>query len=256
VGIDDLAIPEVTLNRTGLKVVICQLRFDPLLRIAHDPPLQFQEMLRSAYPKLESRLSATQVELSLGEGVELMREPLRQSGGQSKWLFKTDDETWTAALDLNSVSLETTAYEHFPAFAERFRLVFNTFRECYPTITEFRRVGLRYVNVFTRDDFPGGDWRTRFNPNLIGPMADDRLGQDIVAALQVFQIAGADWTIRVRHGTEDDGYRLDMDHATESLVFDHQVVERIERFNKRLYQVFRWAISEEFLNEMEPSERS
>ena len=88
-------------------------------------------------------------------------------------------------------------------------------------------------------------------------MADPDLGSIVTSAQQQFELAGEDWTITIRHGSDPNGgYRLDIDHATETAIAAADIQERLEDFNRRIYQVFRWAISEEMYHEMEPRERN
>lgn len=254
-GLDNLQYEEVDFEKTGLEIVICQLRFDPLLRIAHEPPLHFQEALRSKFPRLTQRREAIQVQVATGSAaIQPTEAPQTEP---SVWLMHTEQGDWTAALGASYVSLETVAYKHFASFSAQLDVVLDAFEEAYPGIDTFRRVGLRYVNVFTEEEFPGRDWVTRLKPQLTGPMADSQIGDSVVSAQQQFVLAESDWTITVRHGSEGDGgYRLDLDHATRVPVSYADVRERLSEFNGRIYQVFRWAISEEMLYDMGPGPRT
>jgi hypothetical protein len=83
-------------------------------------------------------------------------------------------------------------------------------------------------------------------------MADPVLGPSVKGSVQVVELADEDWTISIRHGTENGNYRLDIDHATQARVEAGAVAERLRSFSARIYQVFRWAISERMHQEMEP----
>ncbi|MCJ7511194.1 MAG: TIGR04255 family protein, partial [Dehalococcoidia bacterium] len=237
----DLDHPEVHYPRTGLKTVVCQVRFNPILKIGQQLPAEFQDLVRHAFPQFFQEESA---EFRIAPGA-LEAVP----STSLVWRFRSDDGSWTAGLASGSLSLETTQYRDFGDFESRFRIVEQALESVYG-LDHYVRVGLRYINIFTPDEFPGR-WSDKFNPTLVGPMADPILGSKVRESRQAFILAHEDWTIRVSHGTENDHYRLDIDHATEVRVDAKDVLERLRDFNGRIYQVFRWAISDELRGEME-----
>ena len=241
-GISDLSYPRVRYRRTGLQTVLCQLRFSPILKIGQELPVEFQELVRKDFPKFEREQSTG---FRIGPG---MVEPLPSAPAVSR--FRTEDDTWTVGLAVDSLSLETTRFVDFPDFEGRLSVVEGAVRSVYG-IDHYSRVGLRYINVFRPEEFPGG-WLDRFNAQLLGAMADPVLGTAVRESQQVLKLADEDWTIVIRHGTEDGNYRLDIDHATEARVEAGDVLPRLGSFSARIYQVFRWAISERMHEEMEP----
>ncbi len=254
-GLDNLQYDEVDFERTGLAAVICQLRFDPLLRISHETPIQFQELLRDDFPEFGFRSES--IDIQIATGGQIMKPAEAPQAEPSVWLLTARDEKWTVALGSNSLSLETAAYQNFADFSRRLDQVLNALEETYPAIDTFRRVGLRYVNVFTEADFPGGNWLDKLNPNLMGPMADEQIGDSVVRARQQFVIEESNWTITVNHGSgQGDAYRLDLDHATVSDVPRTEVREILREFNRHLDLVFRWSISEEMYHAMGPRPRA
>ena len=244
-SISDLSYPRFQYGRTALQTVVCQLRFNPLLKIGQELPIAFQDLVRSEFPKFFRAGSAG---FRIGGPGTIEALPPTPTGSQ----FKTEDEQWTAALGVDSLSLETTgAYRDFPDFERRFSVIEQAFQAIYQ-VDYYARVGLRYVNAFEEERFPGG-WLDKFNPQLLGPMADPVLGSQVTQNIQVFILADEDWTVSVRHGNEEHHYRLDIDHATEGHIQAGTVIERLRTFNKRIYQVFRWAISDTMHERMEPA---
>lgn len=234
--------PRVTYRRTGLSTVICQLRFNAILRISQESPADFQGLVRGTFPKFVQEQSA---EFLIGAGgVEALPAKV------GAFRFRTEDDAWTAGLAADNISLETSQYQDFPDFESKLSIVEEALRSVYQ-IDHYVRVGLRYVNIFGPEDFPGG-WQDKFNPQLLGPLADEIIGSSAGESRQVFQLAEDDWTIAVRHGTEDSKYRLDLDHATETRVEARDVFVRLGSFSERIYQVFRWSISEAMHQQMEP----
>jgi uncharacterized protein (TIGR04255 family) len=238
----ELDYPEVHFTRTGLKTVVCQVAFNPILRIGQELPADFQELVRGSFPRFFKEESA---EFRIAPGGPVEAVP----GGPGVWRFRSEDEAWTAGLGINFLSLETTGYRDFADFESRFCVLEEALQSVYH-IDHYVRVGLRYINIFAPDDFPGG-WQRKFNEQLLGPIADPVVGGQVRETRQVFVLGEGDWTIRVRHGTDNNQYRLDIDHATEAHVQATDLAERLRDFNRRAYQVFRWAISDELRGEME-----
>ena len=241
-SISDLNYPEVRYSRTGLKAVVCRLTFNPILKIGQEVPAAFQDLVRHEFPKLFQEESTG---FRIGPGPSMEALPPQPA----VWRFRTEDDCWTAGLAVNFLSLESTRYEHFPDFESRFRVIQQALESVYQT-DHYVRVGLRYINAFSPDEFPGG-WGARFNPMLLGVIADSTLAGEVKESRGSFILAGDDWTIVVRHGTENGTYRLDIDHASEAGVRADEVGQRLKEFNGRIYQVFRWAITSSMHEEME-----
>lgn len=239
----DLNYERFKYGRTGLETVVCQLRFNPILKIGQDLPVVFQDRVRHEFPKFIKEESAG-LQIGPGGAAELLPTP------PAVWRFRTEDEAWTASLGVESLSLETTEYRDYPDFERRLSVAEQALQEAH-AIDHYVRVGLRYINAFDKAEFPGG-WLPRLNPQLLGPMADPVLGTQVAESLQIFKLEEEDWTIRVRHGTDDGNYNLDIDHATEGRVEAADVLERLRAFNRGIYQMFRWAISDAMHEEMEP----
>jgi uncharacterized protein (TIGR04255 family) len=252
VGVSDLTFKEVEYGRTALTAVICQVRFNPILKIGQEVPANFQERIRSAFPKF-SREESVELQIGLGEAAETLSpavQALRRTAGP--WRFHTEDDAWTASLATNFLGLETTQYGNFRDFLDRLRVIHDALQAEY-RIAYYVRVGLRYVNLFTLEDFPG-PWQEKFNPQLLGPLGDPIVGESITESRQTFVVAGDSWTIGVRHGTDGGSYRIDLDHATEEHVDPDELMDLLTSFNVRAYQVFRWAISDKLHAEMEPAD--
>ncbi|MBI2912769.1 MAG: TIGR04255 family protein [Chloroflexi bacterium] len=241
--IDNLSYPYVKYRRAALTTVVCQVKFNAILRIGQEVPVAFQDRVRGEFPKFEREAAAG---FRVGPGIV---EALPVSPPVPR--FRTEDGAWTLALGVDNMSLETSRYQDFPDFERRFVVAEESLRQVYG-IDHYVRVGLRYINTFRTSEFAGG-WADRINPLLLGPLTDPAVGSQVTDYIQAFKIAEADWTILIRDGVTDSGdYQLDIDHATEVRVPAQDVIDRIRDFNRRVYQVFRWAITERMHEEMEP----
>ena len=246
----DLRYSEVKLGKTGLQTVVTQLRFNPILKIGQEAPADFQDRVRHLFPKFV-REERIEFRLAFGEAAEAVPPNLEApQRGPASWRFSTEDDVWVAGLSANVLSLETARYEDFLQFEERFAILHRALTAVY-AIDHYVRVGLRFINIIESEHFDG-ELTEKFNPQLLGPLADGVIGSDVREGRQTFVISSDDWTITVRHGTENGNYRLDIDHATEARVAADQIDERLRAFNSRAYQLFRWAISDGLHQQMEP----
>ncbi len=254
-AISDLNYEEVDFAHTALRTVVCELRFNPILRIGVETPVEFQDQVRRLFPKFAvAKGAAIQFRVVQGEeGDQPLVEGLRPD--PLMWRFQTEDDSWTATLSSGRISLETLQYTKFPDFAERFAVLHSALQHTHP-VDHFTRVGLRYINVFESEKFPG-PWRPRFNERLIGPMADEIIGNSVLGGEHTFVLQEGDWAITVRHGSLDPSvYTLDFDHASTGPVEQTQVESMLRAFNQRIYQVFRWSITDSLYSEMEPTNRA
>jgi len=252
-SIANLNYPFVYYGKTALKTVVMQLRFNPILKIAQELPASFQEAIRPSFPKYGREESiGMPFELSSLPGNPAI-SPLRFAGGPTVWRFKTEDEKWTVGLSVDFISLETGNYSHFSDFESKASLIIEALHNIYG-VDAYTRVGLRYINLFSSDTF-GGEWITLFNPSLLGPKADPTIGRYVRDFKEVLILGDEQWTITIQHGTENGTYRLDLDHATEANIRRAQLATCLRSFNSRIYQVFRWAITDVLNEQMEPRPR-
>jgi uncharacterized protein (TIGR04255 family) len=246
-SIAELNAPEFDYSRTALRTVVCQLRFPALLRITQELPVEFQERVRPLLPHFYQEATAG-VMVGVG-GIESL--PV----SAPVWRFRSDDEKWIAGLSSEFVSLETTSYQHFPDFSERFDHILNALTVAYPAIDRFVRAGLRYINVFSPDQFPNG-WSNRFSPLILGWQADDLLAEHVTASQCIIILEREAARATIRYGMNPNGeFLFDTDNFVERDIPTREVSELLAAFNRQAYQLFRRAITEELHEEMEPTAR-
>jgi uncharacterized protein (TIGR04255 family) len=241
VSIDELGFSQVDYKQTALKVVVCQLRFHPILEIGGQLPAGFHRRIRKEYPEL------VQLEhQALGPGQAL---PLTIYS----WQFKSKEADWVVGLGTGAVSVETKKYVNYPDFDKRLSTTLKDLREEYGVET-LTRVGLRYINEI---DCESGKVQEILSPSLLGPVADARLGKRIIDARQQFTVdLGDNKRVTVRHGRDSPHrYVLDIDAYQEAETVVGDALSLLREFNEAAYQVFRWAISNELHQSMGPRSR-
>lgn len=243
---------EIPLANAPLVRVIAQVRF-PMVLAAEEPATAaaFQSTLGDDYPVL--RQEQTQ-RLAFGPG------GLTSSGAVAAWRFSTLDEAWRVSMSQQFVALETTAYTSRAGFLSRLRQVLTAAeKHLAPRLVD--RVGMRYVDRITgaelvdvaalvREPFRG----------LAGSPLETAVRQAVTET--VLDTDGgtivARWGVLPPGVTVDPGaidpiqersWVLDLDmFSTKPAVFSVEgTIEHAGRFASRLYAIFRYAVTDEFL---------
>lgn len=168
--------------------VICQLRFPTILSISAREPADFQEAIRRDFPQYKRLLEQAQPKISGVPGNLRVEEGNRVTNYQ----FLSADGRWKVNLTDNFVALATPAYTKWEDFAAKLDLILAQFIPIYQP-AYFERVGLRFINVFSRKalDLEGVPFRELLQPGYLGLLGEDdvreesfaRSGQDIELAV-------------------------------------------------------------------------
>ena len=152
--------------------VICQLRFPEILKISVQPPVAFQEAIRDDFPQYSSRkeMPAPKLEGIPGNMTIQKQEPT------TNHQFVSADGNWRVNLTGKFLSLACTRYTCWEDFAHQLDKPLVAFIKTYQP-AYFERIGLRYVNFFSRKelDLEGVPFRKLFQPNYLGPLMDEEV---------------------------------------------------------------------------------
>ena len=171
-------------RKNQLLEVICQLRFPTILSISAREPADFQEAIRADFPQYKRLEERPAPKVSGAPGS--MR--LEEQSTITNYQFLSADGKWKTNLTNSFIALATPAYTNWEDFAAKLDKVLAGFIPIYQP-AYFERVGLRYINAFSRkalglEDVP---FRELFQPGYLGLLGDDdvqetafaRAGQDI-----------------------------------------------------------------------------
>ncbi len=171
-------------QKRQLVEVICQLRFPTILSISAREPADFQEAIRRDFPQYQRLQERPQPKVSGAPGNLRVEEGERVTNYQ----FLSADNKWKVNLTNSFIALATPAYTKWEDFAAKLDLVLAQFIPIYQP-AYFERVGLRFINVFSRKalDLEGVPFRELFQPGYLGLLGEDdvreesfaRSGQDI-----------------------------------------------------------------------------
>jgi uncharacterized protein (TIGR04255 family) len=253
--VDPLIAPlpaEVPLKDAPLVRVLAQLRFPEILSVEQrDFVAPFQEAIRSTYPVL--RQEQTQG-LLLGSGGVAPAKP------QLAWRFGDTEGHWRLSLTPDFLALETTKYVSRSDFFDRLKAVAQALDD-HIEPAQVDRLGVRYIDRITGAAVD--DIAKLVRPEVRG------IGGTIAAmhathALSESMFEVEDARVLARWGFLPPGATVDpsaIEAATEKcwlldldmfsaapMPFDvERVVEQAQRYAERIYTVFRWAVTDEFL---------
>lgn len=255
-NVDPLVAPppaEVSLTDAPLVRVITQLRFPEILSVEQrEFVAPFQEAIRPTYPVL--RQEQTQGLVFGPAGVALPVKP------QTAWRFSDAAGHWRVSLTPDFLALETTRYVSREDFFGRLRALAEALCE-HIEPAQIDRLGVRYIDRITGEAV--ADLSKLVRSEVRG-IAGTIAATHTVHAMSesVFELPGARvlarWGVLPPNATVDPAaiepaneksWVLDLDmFSSAPMAFDvEQVVTEARRYAERIYTVFRWAVTDEFL---------
>ena len=241
--------------------VICQLRFPEILAISANLPVDFQEAIRNEYPRYSSRKEAALPKLSGAPG-NLNLEPQL---GTVNYQFQSADGVWRVNLTSKFISLACTRYTRWEEFAGRLDKPLAAFIQIYKP-AYFERVGLRYLNFFSRaalglEDTP---FRELFNPCYLGPLALESVSEQASTRCTVDMETAIRGGCRVKlhagpglvkqNRTQDPEVRFifDQDLFMQGNLPVNLSAGALQTLHAQAYSIFRGAITDTLHDAMEP----
>jgi len=253
--VDPLVAPlpaEVPLKDAPLVRVIAQLRFPEILSVEQrDFVAPFQEAIRSVYPVLRQEQT---------QGIMFGPAGLAPAKPQIAWRFGDTDGHWRVSLAPDFLALETTKYVSRADFFGRLTAVAQALDE-HIGPAQVDRLGVRYIDRITGaavDEIA----------KLVRPEVRGITGTIAAAhashalSESMFEVEGARvlarWGFLPRGATVDPAaiepanekswlLDLDMFSATPMPFVVNRVVEQAQRYAERIYTIFRWAVTDDFL---------
>jgi uncharacterized protein (TIGR04255 family) len=232
--------------------VVSQIAFPLIASIGQAEYIgPFQEAIRDTYPVL--RPDQTQ-------GVVMGPEGAVSTTSERLWRFADSDGHWRATLAPTFVALESTAYTNRDDFLGRLaRLLTAADEHIAPKVVD--RLGLRYIDRVREPEF--ADIPRLFRREMLG-LAGTDAWQHVELSLNQTRFSlpaasvTATWGQLPVMGTHDPNavepieqpsWILDLDMFTrQQFEFNvDQITDKCRSFAERIYAIFRWAVTDEFL---------
>lgn len=251
--------PRCIYRRNPLADVICQLRFPEILKIPAETPMAFQEAVRGDFPKYARRQETPRPLLAPGEPGLQKGEPVIHHQ------FSSADGLWRVDLTSKFISLSCARYTRWEEFARRLDgPLVALIRNYHPAY--FERVGLRYVNFFSRKalELENAPYREMFAPWCLGPLTDPQVQEEGLSRCSV------DFDIPLRHGCRgkvhagpgmvsrngrqdpENKFVLDMDLYVQGSIPIKACVDTLQTLHIQADSIFRGAITDLTHDAMEP----
>ena len=255
--------PRVTYRKNQLGEVICQLRFPEILLIGAKPPVEFQEAIRADYPGYSSRMEAPAPKLTGVPGnLSLQNQP-----AVVNYQFLSADGLWRVNLTPKFISLATSRYTTWEDFAAKLDKPLAAFIQIYKP-AYFERIGLRYVNFFSRKalGLESTPYRDLIASRYLGVMDDDQVIEQSVGKSAVDAEIAVRGGCRVKlhagpgqvhRGGKSDGevkFIFDQDLYMPGKIAPNLSAPALQTLHAQAWSIFRDAITDELHDAMEPME--
>jgi len=245
---------EVPLKDAPLVRVIAQVRFPLVASVEkRDFMAPFQEAIRSAYPVLRPEQSRS---------IVFGPQGVMDTCENTIWRFDDASGVWRVTLAPDFLALETSFYTSRDDFLDRLKRVLEALvSHVDPKLID--RLGVRYIDRVTGSNL--SDLPQLVRPEVCGvlstPLAFHALHSISETVFVLPDNAGqvmARWGLVPAHGTVDPAavdaidepsWLLDVDaFRAETRELDVEAaVQQARGFTERIYSVFRWAVTNEFL---------
>jgi len=152
---------------------ICQLRFPTILSIDTKEPADFQDTIRGAFP-----------------GYSVQMDPVTGPDGKPTQVrnhsFISENGAFKISLTKDFIAFSTMRYPGWEEFARTLDEPLGQFIRVYHP-AYFQRVGLRFVNAFSREKLglAGRRWNDLLQPQYLSILDDDGVNEADVAKCAV-----------------------------------------------------------------------
>ena len=246
-----------------LMEVICQLRFPTILAVGAREPVDFQDTVRGMFPRYQQRQDQLPPKVTQIPGQAPRVEPQKPVTNHQ---FMTADGHYRINLTQDFISLTASPYTCWEDFARMMDKPLASFIKLYQP-AYFERVGLRYLNAFSRKklDLEGTPWRELLKPSYLGLLtAEDvpeqafsRCTQDVEAAIP----GGCRMKLHVgpgmvKRGNDDSDKEVklifDLDVSMNGNIPVNMAAASMQTVHAQAGSIFRDAITDVLHDAMEP----
>jgi uncharacterized protein (TIGR04255 family) len=240
--------------------VICQLRFPPILRVAAEPPVAFQERIRAQYP-LYSQRDPVQTMTGIPPELARLLGSTPFAGVPGTHDFSSVDSMWTVSLSRDSLALTCTDYVRWEYFADHLGEPLKALHEIYKPAF-YTRIGLRYRDVICRGPLklPDTPWMELLSPSIAADLGDSSVADRVEKSIHnvVFKVDEHDGKVQIQHGLTPNPNGTEMCYLIDSDFYREQQTETknaprvLDAFNEEAGRLFRWCITSKLHDAMGP----
>ena len=241
--------------------VVFQARFPEIMRIQHEPPIAFQDIIRKeGYPEIDYILPSAPPSIMPNQAVDISRQ----------YHFLSEQKDWEVILGSGFISLNCHRnYKNYRDFKEQLKKVLTTFYRIY-TPPYFTRIGLMYRNMANRAFLSHLQQVNveSFIPEHIFPVLATRMEADVLNLQTVSQFDDKEIKATVTHTllqvsgmfgqrqvTNEKSYIIDIDCFYERNVGGiNEIFTKCDLFKELERNIFEWSITDTLREAMGKSE--
>ena len=245
--------------------MICQVRFPAFLSIGAREPVDFQDAIRSMFPRYAAKQEQPAPKIT---GLGTPAAKLEQSQPITNYNFISADGKWKLNLTNSFISLSTVAYPGWEEFGKHFDLPLAQFIRIYQPAF-FERIGLRYVNIFSRKalELESEPWRELMTSPYLGVLAEEDVDESRTQKCSVDVELSLDSTCRAKihagpgmikknvpNAPQDPEVKfiLDMDLFMGGQIDPRMAAGGLETLHGHSTALFQGAITDKLHSAMEP----
>jgi len=242
--------------------VICQLRFPEILAISAQPPVEFQEAIRSEFPQFQRRQETPAPKITGVPG----NFTLQNQPGTINYQFASADGLWRINLTGKFISLTCSRYTCWEDFAEKLDKPLAAFIRIYKP-AYFERIGLRYLNVISRQalSLEGTPFSRLISPYYLGPLAEADVNEVSTSRCTIDLEMAIRGGCRVklhagpglvkRPGKEDNEVKFifDQDLFMPGQIPANLVAGAMQTLHAQAWSIFRGAVTDTLHDAMDPA---
>lgn len=244
-----------------LAEVICQLRFPEILAIGANLPVDFQEAIRAEFPRYKAISEPAPPKLT-GQPGNLQ---MQQQPATTNYQFVSADGLWRVNLTSKFLSLTCSRYTCWEDFAKKLDKPLASFIKIYKPAF-FERIGLRYLNFFSRKalELEETPFRELFNTCWLGILAEEDIAEGVTTRCSVdtelalrggcrAKIHAGPGTVK-RNGQADPEIKFifDQDLYMQGNLPVNLSAGSLQTLHAQAFSVFRGAITDILHDAMEP----
>ncbi len=237
-----------------LREVICQLRFPTILSINEKAPADFQDAIRDAFPAYSVRKEQPAPKLT---GLGTPNVKLEQGEPINNHTFVSSTGIWKINLTQNFIAVSTLRYNSWEDLAQRLDRPLAEFIRIYHP-AYFERMGLRYLNVFSRKslNLEGAPWRELMDPAYLGVLSDPDVDETKVTKSSVdteldfpdgshLKLHAGPGMLKQKGQTDPEvKFIFDVDCSAAGQLSGNIVAEKLSQLHGHASRAFRGAITD------------
>lgn len=252
----------VIYKKNPLAEVIIQYRFPQILALNTNDPIDFQDAIKEDYPLYRLDIE-NQQEVSFAINQENAIPPIPtiiQKPIVKNHSFISADGMHKINLTNSFISISTLGYTRWEEMLSRFTKPLTKFEEIYlPPFYE--RIGLRYIDVFSRQNLglEGTPWKELINPFYIGAFQNIDEDSILSAGLNVEyyldnkkSIAKIHTGIGTANNNPEQVFILDSDFVHIDNIKRTACAEVLDYLHTNAKNVIGYAVTEKLHLAMEP----